>query len=67
MTLLEFANSVDYKLLQEQKLTLINLLSHPSLAQTQVDDLDGILVFLDGFQDAIVESNLKTEEDVFSI
>jgi len=67
MTLLNFATSVDYNLLQQQKLTLINLLSHPSLAQTQVDDLDGILGFLDGFQDAIVESHIKPEDEVFAI
>jgi hypothetical protein len=67
MTLLEFANSVDYKLLQEQKITLIDVNTIPSLMPDKVAALDGIINFIDAFQDAIVESNLKTEEDVFSI
>jgi len=67
MTLLEFANSVDYKLLQEQKITLIDVNTIPSLMPDVVASLDGIINFIDAFQDAVVESNLKTEEDVFSI
>lgn len=67
MTLLEFANSVDYKLLQEQKITLIDVSTIPSLMPDKVAALDAIINFIDAFQDAVVESNLKTEEDVFSI
>jgi len=67
MTLLEFANSVDYKLLQEQKITLIDVNTIPTLMPDVVASLDGIINFIDAFQDAVVESNLKTEEDVFSI
>jgi len=63
MTLLEFATSVDYKLLQEQKLTLLGMYT----TEAQREDIDGIINFIDAFQDAVVESNLKTEEDVFSI
>ena len=63
MTLLEFATSVDYNLLQQQKLTLLGLYT----TGNQRDDIDGIINFIDGFQDAIVESHIKSEEDVFSI
>jgi len=63
MTLLEFATSVDYNLLQQQKLTLLGLYT----TGNQKDDIDGIINFIDAFQDAIVESHIKTEEEVFSI
>ena len=63
MTLLEFATSVDYNLLQQQKLTLLGLYT----TENQRDDIDGLINFIDAFQDAIVESHIKSEEDVFSI
>ena len=63
MTLLEFATSVDYNLLQQQKLTLLGL--YPT--GNQKDDIDGIINFIDAFQDAIVESHIKTEYEVFTI
>ena len=63
MTLLEFATSVDYNLLQQQKLTLLGLYT----TGNQRDDIDGIINFIDAFQDAIVESHIKTEEEVFTI
>ena len=63
MTLLEFATSVDYNLLQQQKLTLLGLYT----TGNQRDDIDGLINFIDAFEDAIVESHIKSEEDVFSI
>jgi hypothetical protein len=63
MTLLEFATSVDYNLLQQQKLTLLGLYT----TGNQRDDIDGIINFIDAFQDAIVESHIKTEDEVFTI
>lgn len=63
MTLLEFATSVDYNLLQQQKLTLLGLYT----TGNQRDDIDGIINFIDAFQDAIVESHIKTEDEVFAI
>jgi hypothetical protein len=63
MTLLEFATSVDYNLLQQQKLTLLGLYT----TGNQKDDIDGIINFIDAFQDAIVESHIKTEDEVFTI
>jgi hypothetical protein len=71
MTLITFATSgVDYDLLAQQKLTLLNMLGTPGdncLGEQQIQDLDGIINFIDAFQDAIVESHIKTEEEVFSI
>jgi hypothetical protein len=63
MTLLEFATSVDYNLLQQQKLTLLGLYT----TDNQREHIDGLINFIDAFQDAIVESHIKSEEDVFSI
>lgn len=67
MTLLTFATSVDYNSLVQQKLTLLNLVENQQLAPEQRDDIDGLINFIDAFQDAIVESHIKTEEEVFSI
>jgi len=68
MTLINFATSVDYNLLLQQKLTLLNLNPGDNcLSEQQCQDLDGIINFIDAFQDAIVESHIKTEEEVFSI
>ncbi len=63
MTLLKFATSVDYELLQQQKRTLLDLYT----TEAQREHIDGIINFIDAFQDAIVESHIKTEEEVFSI
>jgi hypothetical protein len=63
MTLLTFATTVDYNLLQEQKRTLLELYT----TEAQREHIDGLINFIDAFQDAIVESNIKSEEEVFSI
>ena len=67
MTLLEFATSVDYNLLQQQKAILVDIATIPYLSQEKTDALDGIINLIDAFQDAIVESHIKTEEEVFTI
>ena len=67
MTLLEFATSVDYNLLQQQKTILVDIATIPYLSQEKTDALDGIINLIDAFQDAIVESHIKTEEEVFTI
>lgn len=67
MTLLSFATSVDYSLLQQQKAILVDIASIPYLSQEKTDALDGIINFLDSFQDAIVESHIKTEDEVFAL
>ena len=67
MTLLEFATSVDYNLLQQQKTILVDIATIPYLSQEKTDALDGIINLIDAFQDAIVESHIKTEDEVFTI
>ena len=67
MTLLSFATSVDYSLLQQQKAILVDIASIPYLSQEKTDALDGIINFLDSFQDAIVESHIKNEDEVFAL
>lgn len=67
MTLLTFATSVDYNSLVQQKLTLLNLVENQQLAPEQRDDIDGLINFIDTYQDAIVESHIKMEEEVFPI
>ena len=66
MTLINFAANTDYPLLQRQKAILVDIATISSLSSEKLEALDGIINFLDAFQDAIVESHIKTEEEVFS-
>ncbi len=60
-----FAASVDYALLQTQKLTLLYLASvHDG---HQRESLDGIIALIDELQDAVVADGIKAESDVFNI
>ena len=70
MTLINLTSSVDYNLLSSQKETLYLLVQNANrhgLSEHQINQLDGILNFIDAFQDAIVESHIKAEEEVFPI
>ena len=67
MTLINFAANTDYPLLQQQKAILVELVTNSSFSQEKDEALDGIINFIDAFQDAIVESHIKTEEEVFFI
>ena len=62
-----FIRITDFQLLANQKLTLINLASSDGLPEQQRKDLDGLINFLDGFQDAVVDSGVLPEEKVFQI
>ena len=64
MTLENFVSKVDYVLLAKQKGTLISLLESDDL-RIQDDHIEGLIEFLDSFQDATVESGLVPEETVF--
>ena len=46
---------------------VVDIASIPYLSQEKTDALDGIINFLDSFQDAIVESHIKTEDEVFAL
>lgn len=60
---------IDYPLLKDQKLQLLELsrLGKTSDLFTQEDDdaLDGIIALLDELQDAVVDDGIKTEKEVF--
>jgi hypothetical protein len=61
----KLANNIDFKLLNKQKFTLVKLTQSPLLTDGEKDDLLGILNLVDAVQDRIVDSNTKTEEEVF--
>lgn len=65
MTLEEFATQTDFKLLTSQKQTLLHLLDRDLLNSDQDQDLQGLINFLDSFQDAVVDSGVLPEEKVF--
>lgn len=66
---LNVVRRIDYPLLKDQKLQLLELsrLGKTSDLFTQEDDdaLDGIISLLDELQDAVVKDGIKTEEEVF--
>ena len=64
MNIEEFVTKVDYVLLAKQKGTLIEILEVND-HKIQTDLIEGLIEFLDGFQDATVESGLVAEETVF--
>jgi hypothetical protein len=64
MTLENFVSKVDYVLLAKQKGTLINILESNDQTSSH-DHIEGLIEFLDGFQDAAVDSGQVPEETVF--
>lgn len=79
MSVKQFVSSVDFTMLMQQKLTLLNLvygygepkggdmhLAKPKhLSKEQVADIDGLIHFIDAFQDYVVENKLKSEDEVY--
>lgn len=68
MTLNEFAQRTDYVLLAKQKRTILNILNPDEMNFLDPDrdqNLEGILNFLDAFQDAVVDDGVLPEEQVF--
>jgi hypothetical protein len=63
MTLKQFALKTDYAVLLQQKQTLLNLLDRDLL--NSIQDLLGLINFLDAFQDAVVDSGVLPEDKVF--
>lgn len=53
-------DKVDYKLLAKQKMLLIELNN-----TTNIEGLDGLIYFLDAFQDEAVDMHGKLETEVF--
>lgn len=58
-------DSVDWKLLRDQKEILSNLSEDVLLSSEQCDAILGILNLLDEFQDTAVAEEYATEEEVF--
>jgi hypothetical protein len=70
MNLEQFAKQTDFKLLGKQKLSILKILNPDEMNFQDPDrmtHLEGILNFLDGFQDAVVDSSVLPEEKVFPV
>jgi hypothetical protein len=65
MSLETFVSKTDFALLLQQKQTLLNLLDRDLLNSHQDQDLQGLVNFLDAFQDAVVDSGVLPEAQVF--
>lgn len=68
MTLEEFAQRTDYVLLAKQKLSILKIINPDEMNFPDPDrdqNLEGILNFLDLFQDTVVDSGVLPEGDVF--
>ncbi len=69
MKLEEFARRTDYSLLAKQKESLLKMIDPDPMGFTDPDrmtNLEGLLNFLDSFQDAVVDSGVLPEEKVFT-
>ncbi len=64
MTHKEFFSTTDYALLRAQKLTLLLLLDSPNLFPIQKEDIQGLVHFIDAFQDTAVDNGID-EDTVF--
>ncbi len=64
MTHSEFFERTDFIELKNQKTTLLNILDKGGLHPTQVEDIEGLINFIDSFQDTAIDNGMK-EEEVF--
>jgi hypothetical protein len=63
MTLGEFMRNTDFRLLTIQKQTLLDLLDRDLLTSDQDQSIQGLINFLDGFQDAVVDGGVLQNQD----
>lgn len=61
----DFVNNIDFRLLATQKATLEKLSESSLLSDKEKRDLEGMASLISELQDQIVDSELKTEEEVF--
>lgn len=69
MTLEQFVKNTDFALLAKQKHSVLLILDPDPMGFTDQDrdqHLEGLLNFLDSFQDAVVDSGVLPEEKVFT-
>lgn len=64
MNIQDFVSKIDYVLLTKQKGTLINILESNDQTSSH-DHIEGLIEFLDSFQDTVVDSDMVPEETVF--
>ncbi len=62
MTHKEFFSATNYDLLRAQKTTLLLLLDSPNLFPIQKEDIQGLVHFIDAFQDTAVDNGI--DEDI---
>lgn len=67
MNLETFVQKTDFTLLSQQKLTLLNILERHTVNSIQVEDINGLINFIDAFQDAVVDAGVLPEEEVYPI
>ncbi len=65
-TMDEFVDKIDFPLLEKQKNTLLELSIYGSLTMKEIDALEGIINFVDAFQDYAVDVMGKPENEVFN-
>lgn len=56
--------NTNFKLLSDQKLTLLKVITKEGIAEKEKEDLTGILHFIDYVQDSAVEAGMS-EKEVF--
>ena len=61
----EVFNNIDWKMLREQKQTLVILSEIETISQTERDALVGVINLLDSFQDIAVMEEYETDKEVF--
>lgn len=64
MTHSEFFERTDFITLGQQKLTLLSILEKCDLHPIQAEDIEGLIHFIDSFQDTAVDNGMS-EEEVF--
>jgi hypothetical protein len=60
-------NDVNYDLLYKQKMLLLELRDSNKTTEAQGELLNGLVHFLDAFQDAVVNDGMLDEQRVFGI
>lgn len=68
MNLETFAKRTDYRLLLKQKQTLLEIIDPDTMHfddPGRITNLEGLLNFLDAFQDAVVDAGVLPEAQVF--
>jgi hypothetical protein len=65
--MLTIINDTDYDLLYKQKMLLLELRDSTKTTEAQGVLLNGLVHFLDAFQDAVVNDGMLDEQRVFGI